>query len=78
MSNAPKVLLVVPANNTTMEPEIRALYPEVRELMVARVKRPPRTLTVEDIPVWSSIQATAWSGARVLATRGQHLSLAAA
>ena len=50
MPNAPKVLLVVPANNTTMEPEIRALYPELAELMVARVKRPPRTLTVEDMP----------------------------
>ena len=61
MPNAPKVLLVVPVNNTTMEPEIRALYPEVRELMVARVKRPPRTLTVDDIPAYgrSTIEAVA-------------------
>lgn len=52
MRPSPKILLVVPANNTTMEPELRALYPEISELMVARVKRPPRTLTVDDIPAY--------------------------
>lgn len=52
MPTAPTVLLVVPANNTTMEPEIRALYPEAAEVMVARVKRPPGMLTVADIPAY--------------------------
>lgn len=49
---APSILLVVPANNSTMEPEIKALYPEAAEVMVARVKRPPGMLTVADIPAY--------------------------
>ena len=59
MPTAPTIILVVPANNTTMELEIRALYPEVRDLHVARVKRPPRTLAIEDIPAYglSTIEA---------------------
>lgn len=52
MRPRPTILLVVPANNTTMEPEIRALYPEATEVMVARVKRPPGMLTVADIPAY--------------------------
>ncbi len=52
---SPKILLVVPANNSTMEPEIRALYPEVSEVMVARVKRPPGMLTVADIPAYGEM-----------------------
>lgn len=52
MRARPTILLVVPANNTTMEPEIRALYPEAAEVMVARVKRPPGMLTVADIPAY--------------------------
>lgn len=48
----PTILLVVPANNTTIETEIRALYPEAAEVMVARVKRPPGMLTVADIPAY--------------------------
>ena len=37
-----KALIVVPENNTTMEPEIAALCPELAPIPVARVKRPAR------------------------------------
>jgi maleate cis-trans isomerase len=43
-------LLVVPENNTTMEREMNALCPEFAPFLVARVKRPARTLTREDLP----------------------------
>jgi maleate cis-trans isomerase len=49
----PKALLVVPENNTTMEPEISALCPALAPLPVARVKRPPRTLLLEDLPAYA-------------------------
>lgn len=45
-------LLVVPANNTTMEPELNALCPELAPFAVARVPRPPRTLTIDDLPAY--------------------------
>jgi maleate cis-trans isomerase len=45
-------LLVVPANNTTMEPEMNALCPEFAPFLVARVKRPARTLIREDLPAY--------------------------
>ncbi|OWT64092.1 maleate cis-trans isomerase family protein [Candidimonas nitroreducens] len=45
-----RVILVVPANNTTMEPEIRAYCPAITELTVVRVPRPPRPLEVSDLP----------------------------
>lgn len=59
MPKAPQILLVVPANNTTMEPELRALYPEASDVLVARVKRPPTMLTVGSIPAYgrSTIEA---------------------
>lgn len=47
-----RALVVVPANNTTMEPELRAYFPQFEELTVARVARPPRTLVKEDIPAY--------------------------
>ena len=50
---SPRVLLVVPANNSTMEPEIAALCPELGAPLVARVPRPPRMLTREDIPAYA-------------------------
>lgn len=53
MAKAARILLVVPANNTTMEPELTALYPEASEVMVARVKRPPTMLTIDSIPAYS-------------------------
>ena len=48
-----KTLIVVPENNTTMEPEISALCPELAPIPVARVKRPPRTLLLEDLPAYA-------------------------
>jgi maleate cis-trans isomerase len=48
-----KVLIVVPENNTTMEPEISALCPALAPLSVARVKRPARTLLLEDLPAYA-------------------------
>lgn len=54
-----RALLVVPANNSTMEPEFRAYCPSIGELEVARVPRPARTLLKEDIPAYraSTLQA---------------------
>jgi maleate cis-trans isomerase len=49
---ASRTLLIVPANNTTMEPEINALRPQDAPVTVARVERPPRTLLVEDLPAY--------------------------
>ena len=48
-----KALIVVPANNTTMEPEISALCPALAPIPVARVKRPARTLLFEDLPAYA-------------------------
>jgi maleate cis-trans isomerase len=48
-----KTLIVVPENNSTMEPEISALCPAFAPLTVARVKRPPRTLLLEDLPAYA-------------------------
>lgn len=45
-----RVILVVPANNTTMEPEIQGYCPGISTLAVARVPRPPRPLEVADLP----------------------------
>ena len=47
-----KCLLVVPINNTTMEPELRKHLPTLASLEVARVARPPRTLLLEDLPAY--------------------------
>src|SRR5256885_14362478 len=49
MPMSTKALLIVPANNTTMEPEIAALCPELDTILVARVRRPMRTLTADDM-----------------------------
>ena len=48
-----KALIVVPENNTTMEPEISALCPTLAPIPVARVRRPARTLTLEDLPAYA-------------------------
>jgi maleate cis-trans isomerase len=53
MSRHIKVLIVVPENNTTMEPEISALCPALAPIQVARVKRPARTLLLEDLPAYA-------------------------
>jgi maleate cis-trans isomerase len=49
MRKSLKALLIVPANNTTMEPEIIALCPELTQVLVARVRRPMRTLSADDM-----------------------------
>jgi len=49
----PKVLIVVPENKTTMEAEISALCPALAPMPVARVKRPRRTLLLEDLPAYA-------------------------
>jgi maleate cis-trans isomerase len=49
----PKALIVVPENNTTMEAEISALCPALAPMPVARVKRPRRTLLLEDLPAYA-------------------------
>jgi maleate cis-trans isomerase len=48
-----RALLVVPENNTTMAPEMAALCPRFAPMAVARVKRPARTLTHEDLPAYA-------------------------
>jgi maleate cis-trans isomerase len=48
-----KALIVVPENNTTMKPEISALCPALVPIAVARVKRPARTLLLEDLPAYT-------------------------
>jgi len=53
MTRRIRVMIVVPENNTTIEPEISALCPALAPLAVARVKRPPRTLLSEDLPAYT-------------------------
>ena len=53
MSRRIRVMVVLPENNTTIEPEITALCPALAPLAVARVKRPPRTLLLEDLPAYA-------------------------
>jgi len=62
-----RALLVVPENNTTMAPELAALCPQLAPFDVARVKRPARTLTREDLPAYAD--ATLAAVAPFLATR---------
>jgi maleate cis-trans isomerase len=53
MARRIRVMIVLPENNTTIEPEIAALCPALAPLAVARVKRPPRTLLLEDLPAYA-------------------------
>ena len=53
MTRRIRVMIVLPENNTTIEPEISALCPALAPLAVARVKRPPRTLLLEDLPAYT-------------------------
>jgi arylmalonate decarboxylase len=46
----PRVLAVVPGNNTTVERELAAFAPEIGRLDVARVRRKPGMLTLADLP----------------------------
>jgi len=45
-----KVILVVPATNTTMETEVRALWPEIDELYRVGIPRPMRPIVARDLP----------------------------
>ncbi len=45
-----RVVLVVPATNTTMEPELRAHWPGITELHRIGVPRPMRPIVVDDLP----------------------------
>jgi hypothetical protein len=45
-----KVILVVPATNTTMESEVRALWPEIDELHRVGIPRPMRPIVASDLP----------------------------
>lgn len=53
MARRVRVMVVLPENNTTIEPEISVLCPALTPLAVARVKRPPRTLLSEDLPAYA-------------------------
>lgn len=48
----PRAVLIVPANNTTAEPEMSALAPELAPFAVARVPVPPEGITVENMPAY--------------------------
>lgn len=60
MRNAtPRAVLIVPANNTTMEPEMGVLAPELAPFAVARVPVPPEGVTVENMPAYARSTLTA-------------------
>jgi len=49
----PRAVLIVPANNTTMAPEMSALAPELAPFAVARVPVPSEGVTVENMPAYA-------------------------
>jgi maleate cis-trans isomerase len=51
---AHRAVLSVPANNSTMEPELKALCPELSPILVARVRLPAQTLRSEDLAAYSA------------------------
>lgn len=53
MTSSYRAVISVPANNTTMEPELNALLPALAPFGVARVKLPSSTLTLEDLPAYT-------------------------
>ena len=59
-------MLVVPDTNTTMEPEVRALWPEVSELYRVGIPRPMRPILVSDLPEYG---ASAVKAAREVASK---------
>ncbi|MGX8014208.1 maleate cis-trans isomerase family protein (plasmid) [Mesorhizobium sp. ORM8.1] len=50
----PKALLVVPANSSTMQPELVAMCPELAPLPVARVERGTSLLSLETLPQYTT------------------------
>ena len=71
MTQPMSMLLVVPANNTSMAPEMRALLPEVSDLDVVLVKRPPKPMQAKDIPAY-----IAWTSEALEPYRGRRFDLA--
>jgi maleate cis-trans isomerase len=57
----------------TVTPQSRALFIACSQLPTLGIIVPLRERL--GLPVWSSIRATAWAMARMLAARGLHLSL---
>ena len=57
----------------TVTPQSRALFIACSQLPTLDIIVPLRERL--GVPVWSSIRATAWAMARILAARGRHLSL---
>ena len=53
MARRIRVMVVLPENNTMIEPEISALCPALAPRAMARVKRPLRTLLLEDLPAYA-------------------------
>ena len=53
MTRSGSALVIVPANNTTVGPEMAALLPGFERQLIARVPRPARTLVAEDIPSYA-------------------------
>jgi len=52
MANPPKIGLMVPANNTTMEPELLAWLPQGATCRTLRIPRQQGLLTMADIPAY--------------------------
>ncbi len=61
-----RVMLVVPDSNTTMEREVRALWPEVTDIHWVGVPRPIRPLVVDDLPEYgaNAVKAAREAGAQ--------------
>ena len=53
MTGSRTALLIIPASNTTVEPEMAALLPGYGRQLIARVQNPARTMTAADIPAYA-------------------------
>ena len=61
---APRTTLCFPANNTTMEPEMAALCPELAPFTVARIRLGRGGLTREGLPAYTDATLAAVAGVR--------------
>lgn len=55
------VMIVVPDTNTTMEREVRQLWPEITRLVRIGIPRPMRPIVVEDLPAYRQATLDAMS-----------------